>query len=58
MTIKYMTHQRFRHEAEAGRALEEQYSDIRMKHLPHNAHETTAAMRRAPSGGVAADQSK
>lgn len=50
MTVKYMTRQRRRHEAEARRKLAERYCDIRMKRLPHNAYETTAVMRRAASG--------
>jgi 23S rRNA U2552 (ribose-2'-O)-methylase RlmE/FtsJ len=54
MTVKYMTRHRRRHEADARRRLAEEYCDINMKRLPHNAYETTAAMRRPPAGGSAA----
>ncbi len=47
MTIKYMTRQRHRHETDARRTLEGcGFTEIAMKHLPHNGHETTAVMRR------------
>ena len=46
MTVKYVTRQRRRHQEEALAKLSECYRDIRMKRLPHNAHETTAVMRR------------
>jgi tRNA acetyltransferase TAN1 len=51
MTVKYTTRRRRRHEREARSALSTEYEDIRMQHLPHNALETTAAMRRAGAGG-------
>jgi tRNA(Ser,Leu) C12 N-acetylase TAN1 len=46
MTVKYVTRQRRRHDREAQAVLSQQYEDIRMRRLPHNALETTAAMRR------------
>lgn len=46
MTIKYTTPDRRRHEREAREALSAEYEAIRMRRLPHNARETTAAMRR------------
>ncbi|NIM07220.1 MAG: hypothetical protein GTO55_11255 [Armatimonadetes bacterium] len=46
MTIKYMTRQRRRQEKEVLAILSTAYEDIRLKHLPHNRLETTAAMRR------------
>jgi 23S rRNA (cytidine2498-2'-O)-methyltransferase len=46
MTVKYMTRERRRHEREAREALSEAYEDLRFRHLPHNARETTVAMRR------------
>ncbi len=46
MTVKYVTRQRRRHDREARTVLERRYDDIRMRRLPHNARETTAAMRR------------
>ena len=46
MTVKYVTRQRRRHDREARELLAQQYGDIRMRRLPHNARETTAAMRR------------
>jgi len=48
MTIKYMTPDRRRHEREARAILSRQYQDIHLQRLPHNARETTAAMRRRP----------
>lgn len=53
MTVKYVTRQRRRHEAEARRLLAGCYCEIRMKRLPHNAYETTAVMRRRPPAGAA-----
>jgi len=49
MTIKYMTRRRGEHERTARRILSAEYEDIVIKHLPHNAQETTAAMRRKGS---------
>jgi 23S rRNA (cytidine2498-2'-O)-methyltransferase len=46
MTVKYMTRERRRHEREAREALAAAYEDLRFRHLPHNARETTVAMRR------------
>ena len=46
MTVKCTTRWCRRHEREARAALAEQYQEIRMRRLPHNARETTAAMRR------------
>jgi tRNA(Ser,Leu) C12 N-acetylase TAN1 len=46
MTVKYVTRQRRRHDGEARAVLAQRFGDIRMRHLPHNARETTAAMRR------------
>jgi predicted rRNA methylase YqxC with S4 and FtsJ domains len=52
MTVKYTTRQRRQHEREARAALESEYEDIRMRRLPHNARETTAAMRRRCQRGA------
>jgi 23S rRNA (cytidine2498-2'-O)-methyltransferase len=49
MTIKYMTPRRGEHERTARRLLAAEYEDIFVKHLPHNAQETTAVMRRKGS---------
>jgi len=46
MTVKYVTRQRRRHEREAREILSGEYQDIRFRRLPHNALETTIAMRR------------
>jgi 23S rRNA (cytidine2498-2'-O)-methyltransferase len=46
LTIKYVTSARRRHEQEAQEILAAAYEDIRIRRLPHNALETTAAMRR------------
>lgn len=46
MTIKYVTRQRHRHEREARAILSAEYEGIGTRRLPHNAFETTAAMRR------------
>jgi 23S rRNA (cytidine2498-2'-O)-methyltransferase len=46
MTIKYVTSARRRHEREALERLSRCYEDIRIRHLPHNRLEATAAMRR------------
>jgi len=46
MTIKYVTQYRRRLEREAKSILSNEYECIRIKKLPHNARETTAAMRR------------
>jgi len=53
MTVKYVSPHRRRHEREARAILAEQYEEIRMKRLPHNAKETTAAMHRKGAGGAA-----
>jgi len=57
LTIKYTTPHRRRHERDAQRILAAEYQDIRLRRLPHNARETTAAMRRREGGG-AAERSK
>jgi|GEM_PF-736321 len=49
MTIKFVTGARRRHEAEALAVLGERFEDIRIRRLPHNGFETTAAMRKRPS---------
>jgi tRNA(Ser,Leu) C12 N-acetylase TAN1 len=46
MTVKYVSRRRRRHEREAREILAREYDGIRMRHLPHNALETTAFMRR------------
>ncbi|MBN1458964.1 MAG: hypothetical protein JXA57_05470 [Armatimonadetes bacterium] len=46
MTIKYVSRARRRHEQEARETLAEQYEEIRIGRLPHNARETTAVMRK------------
>jgi len=51
MTVKYMTPERRRHEREAREALAAAYDGLRFQHLPHNARETTVAMRRRPGIG-------
>ncbi len=58
MTVKYVTCQRRRHEAEARLKLSEAYRDIRLKRLPHNALETTAAMKRMPDAGNPGEDSQ
>jgi len=58
MTIKYTTSRRRHHEREAREILSAEYEGIRIRRLPHNARETTAAMRRRTRRGVAAEQSK
>ena len=50
MTIKYVSRARRRHEQEARDTLAEQYEEIRIGRLPHNARETTAVMRKRDSG--------
>jgi len=50
MTIKYVTPDRGRHEREAREKLAEEYEDIVIRRLPHNALETTAAMKRRMKG--------
>jgi len=52
MTVKYTTRARRRHEAEARAVLARAYEGISMRHLPHNARETTAVMwrRGGPQG--------
>jgi len=56
MTVKYTTRRRRRHERTAREILSAEYEEIRMRHLPHNARETTAAMRRRNAGGRAQRQ--
>lgn len=46
MTVKYTTRRRRSHERTARETLLQEYAAVRLKHLPHNARETTAAMRR------------
>lgn len=46
MTVKFMTRDRSRHIAEAVHTLQTQYEEIEVSHMPHNAKETTAMMRR------------
>jgi len=58
MTVKYITRRRRQHERAAREALSQEYNEIRIRRLPHNARETTAAMRRRTAGGVEADQQK
>jgi len=53
MTVKYVSAQRRRHEREARDILAQEYEGIRMRRLPHNAKETTAAMYRKGGGGAA-----
>jgi tRNA(Ser,Leu) C12 N-acetylase TAN1 len=53
MTIKYMTPRRGEHERTARRLLAAEYEGIFIKHLPHNAQETTAMMRRKGSAEAA-----
>ena len=53
MTVKYVTKHRRRHEREARLALSSEYDHVRMRHLPHNALETTAAMVRKGAAGNA-----
>jgi len=55
MTVKYTTRQRRRHEREARSLLSAEYEQIRVRRLPHNALETTVAMRRR---GAAANAPK
>jgi tRNA(Ser,Leu) C12 N-acetylase TAN1 len=46
MTIKYVTPKRRKHEQEAASHLAREFEQIRIRRLPHNARETTVAMRR------------
>jgi 23S rRNA (cytidine2498-2'-O)-methyltransferase len=46
MTIKFVTRARRRHEQDTTRRLAACYEDIRLRRLPHNRFEATAAMRR------------
>lgn len=48
MTIKFVTGRRREHEREAREILAERYDDIRIRRLPHNKMETTAAMVKRP----------
>ncbi|HUU54948.1 MAG TPA: SAM-dependent methyltransferase [Armatimonadota bacterium] len=56
MTVKYVTPHRRRHQREAREKLAEHYEEIRMQRLPHNAYETTAAMRKPSERGPAANE--
>ncbi len=47
MTIKFMTARRGQHITQAVRTLETRYEAIEVSHMPHNARETTAVMRRS-----------
>lgn len=47
MTIKFVTSARRRHEREATERLSRCYTDIAVRHLPHNRAEATAVMRKA-----------
>ena len=58
MTVKYVTRERRRHEREAREALAEQYEDMRIRRLPHNAYETTIAMRRRTGRGPSTEEWK
>jgi 23S rRNA (cytidine2498-2'-O)-methyltransferase len=51
MTIKFVTSARRRHEREATERLSRCYTDIAVRHLPHNRGEATAVMRRPPASG-------
>lgn len=46
MTIKFVTRRRKRHIGEATNILARCYEEVRVSHMPHNAKETTALMRR------------
>jgi hypothetical protein len=46
MTIKFVSRRRRQHVQEALGVLQEAYTDIRVRRMPHNARETTAVMRR------------
>lgn len=48
MTIKFVSPRRRQHEREAREILAERYDDIRIRRLPHNKMETTAAMVKRP----------
>ena len=56
MTVKYTTPRRRQHERAARQILSAEYEEIQIRRLPHNARETTAAMRRREAGGVAREQ--
>jgi tRNA(Ser,Leu) C12 N-acetylase TAN1 len=58
MTIKYVTQRRRQHERAVRSILSAEYEEIRIHRLPHNARETTAAMRRRVPGGLAAEEQK
>jgi len=49
MTVKYTTPSRRRHEREAKGLLSREFEAIQVRRLPHNARETTMAMRRKGS---------
>jgi tRNA(Ser,Leu) C12 N-acetylase TAN1 len=51
MTVKYTTRRRREHERRAREVLGAEFEEIRMRHLPHNAWETTAVMRRREATG-------
>jgi len=58
MTVKYVTPRRRQHERAVRAILSAEYEEIRIHRLPHNARETTAAMRRRGPGGPAAEGQK
>jgi 23S rRNA C2498 (ribose-2'-O)-methylase RlmM len=58
MTVKYVTRRRRQHERAAQSILSAEYEEIRIRRLPHNARETTVAMRRRGPGGPAAAEQK
>jgi len=55
MTIKFVTPARRQHEREATERLSRCYEDIRIRRLPHNRFEATAAMRRKATGSAKGD---
>jgi tRNA(Ser,Leu) C12 N-acetylase TAN1 len=58
MTVKYVTQRRRQHERAVRSILSAEYEEIQLRRLPHNARETTAAMRRRGPGGPAAEEQK
>lgn len=58
MTVKYVTPERKRHQREARETLAEQYEEIRIRRLPHNAYETTIAMRKGSGRGPSTEEWK
>ena len=47
MTVKFVTRNRKKHVAQALQILKAEYTDFKVKRLPHNRYETTIFMRRA-----------